>query len=80
MIIINIDGWMNGKKEVFYLTKHTLHFFYGFMALDIKKDHSYNKRKKHFKQQCLFYMHHPTDRIVHIATFVIPVVQNKLEL
>ena len=27
------------------------------------------------KQQGIFYMHHPTDRTVHTAAFVIPVVQ-----
>ena len=72
-----MDEW---KERSVLFNKTHITFFYGFMALDIKKDHSYNKRKNHFKQQRLFYMHHPTDRIVHIATFVIPVVQNKLEL
>ena len=27
--------WKEGKKEMFYLTMHSRHFIYGYMALDI---------------------------------------------
>ena len=29
-----------GRKEAFYLTMHTSHFIYGYMASDIIKNHS----------------------------------------
>ena len=29
-----------GKKEMFYLTMHSTHFIYGYMASDMVKDHS----------------------------------------
>ena len=36
----------NGRMEMFYLTTHSTHFIYGYMALDI----------------WLFYIHYTTDR------------------
>ena len=31
-----MDGWMDGRKEMFYLTTHSTHFLiYGYMASDI---------------------------------------------
>ena len=42
-----LHGWMDGlldvegRKEMFYLTMHSTHFIYGYMASDIwVKDHS----------------------------------------
>ena len=37
---------INGTKEMFYLTTHSTHFIYGYMALDIimVKDHSDSER------------------------------------
>ena len=29
------DTWKEGRKEIFYLTKHSTHFIYGYMASDI---------------------------------------------
>ena len=29
-----------GRKEMFYLTTHSTHFIYGYMASDMVKDHS----------------------------------------
>ena len=52
------------------------------------KDHSDNEKGKPLpphgllfpiKQQGLFYMHHPTDRIAHTTAFVTPVVEHWLE-
>ena len=31
---------MEGRKEMFYLTMHSTHFIYGYMASDMVKDHS----------------------------------------
>ena len=33
-----------GRKEIFYLTTHSTHFIYGYMASDMVKDHSDNER------------------------------------
>ena len=30
-----IGRWMEGRKEMFYLTTHSTHFIYGYMASDI---------------------------------------------
>ena len=32
--------WLEGRKEMFYLTMHSTHFIYGYMASDMVKDHS----------------------------------------
>ena len=32
------------KKEIFYLTMHSTHFIYGYMASDMVKDHSDSER------------------------------------
>ena len=29
------DGWVEGRKEMFYLTTHSTHFIYSYMASDI---------------------------------------------
>ena len=31
-------GHMDGRKEMFYLTTHSTHFIYGYMASDIWKE------------------------------------------
>ena len=33
-----------GKKEMFYLTTHSTHFIYGYMASHMVKDHLYSER------------------------------------
>ena len=73
------------EREMFYLTTHSTHFIYGYMASDIwlrtilivRKetrcrhiDYSYRLTAR------FFYMHHPTDRITHTTTFVTPVVEH----
>ena len=37
-------GSMEGRKEMFYLTTHSTHFIYGYMASDKVKDHSDNEK------------------------------------
>ena len=70
---------------MFYLTTHSTHFIYGYMASDIimVKDHSDSERGNmgyYFRLTArLFYMHHPTDRIAHTTAFVTPVVEHWLE-
>ena len=41
-------GRKEGRKEMFYLTTHSTHFIYGYMASDIimVKDHSDSERGK----------------------------------
>ena len=34
VVVINHND-MNGRKEMFYLTMHSTHFIYGYMASDI---------------------------------------------
>ena len=31
----SVNGWLEGRKETFYLTMHSTHFIYGYMASDI---------------------------------------------
>ena len=73
---------------MFYLTTHSTHFIYGYMASDMVKDHSDSKKGNPLPPHRLlfpisskgyFYMHHPTDRIAHTTAFVIPVVEPWLE-
>ena len=78
------------EREMFYLTTHSTHFIYGYMAsyiwlrtiLIMRKE----TRCRHIgysyrlTQQGFFYMHHPTDRITHTMAFVTPVVKHWLIL
>ena len=74
---------------MFYLTTHSTHFIYGYMASDIWLRTILIVRKEtccrhigysfRLKKQGLFYMHHPTDRIIHTTAFVTPVVEHWLE-
>ena len=50
-----------GRKEMFYLTTHSTHFIYGYMASDIWLRTILIVRKEtRCCQQGFFYMHHPT--------------------
>ena len=40
------EGRKEGRKEMFYLTTHSTHFIYGYMASDVVKDHSDSERGK----------------------------------
>ena len=67
---------------MFYLTTHSTHGV-GHMV----KYHSDSEMKPTAatwatlsdKQQVFFYIHHPTDRILHTTAFVTPVVEHWLE-
>ena len=68
------------EREMFYLTMHSTHFIYGYMASDIWLRTILIVRKEtHCRQQGFFYMHHPTDRITYTTAFVTPVVEHWLE-
>ena len=70
---------MQGRKELFYLTMNAI---YSYMASDMVKDHSDSKKGNTLPPIHWIYfliMHHPTDRIVHIMAFVIPVVEHWLK-
>ena len=73
---------------MFYLTMHSTHFIYGYMASDIwlrtilivrKETRCHHIATLIDYQQGFFYMHHPTDRITHTMAFVTPVVEHWLE-
>ena len=64
-----------GRKEMFYLTTHSTHFIYGYMASGIWLRTILIVRKE---TRCR-HMHHPTDRITHTTAFVTPVVEHWLE-
>ena len=64
---------------MFYLTMHSTHFIYGYMASDSKRE---NLMPLH---GLLFlisskgsFVYHPTDRITHTKAFVTPVVEHSL--
>ena len=77
------------EREMFYLTTHSTHFIYGYMASrHMVKDHSDSEKGNPLPPHRLllsinskgfFYMHHPTDRITHTTAFVTPVVEHWLE-
>ena len=79
-----------GRKEMFYLTTHSTHFIYGYMASDIYmvKDQSDSERGNPTTPHWLlfpinskgyFICNIPTDRIAHTTAFVTPVVEHWLE-
>ena len=35
VVIFLVNNWKEGRKEMFYLTTHSTHFIYGYMASDI---------------------------------------------
>ena len=72
---------------MYYLTTHSTHFIYGYMASDMVMYHTDSERGKTLPPHGLlfpinskcFYMHQPTDRIAHTTAFVTPVVEHYLE-
>ena len=71
---IHFDQPVEGRKELFYLTMHSTHFIYGYMASDIwlrtilivrKETRCHHIATLIDYQQGFFYMHHPTDRMTH---------------
>ena len=77
-----------GRKGMFYLTTHSTHFIYDYMASDMVKDNSDSESGNPLPPHGLlfpisskrfFYMHHPTDRITHNMAFVTPVVEQWLD-
>ena len=88
--IVVSQATVEGRKEMFYLTTHSTHFIYGYMASDIWLRTILIVRKKtrcrhigySFRlaaRVLFFYMHHPTDMITHTTAFVTPVVEHWLE-
>ena len=76
------------EREMFYLTTHSTHFIYGYMASDIWLRTILIVRREtrcrhigysfRLAARVLLYAHH-TDRITHTTTFVTPVVEHWLE-
>ena len=64
-------------KEMFYLTSHSTHFIFGYMAAVNR----YSERGNPFPPLGLLspIMHHPTDRIAHTTACVILVAEHWLE-
>ena len=64
------------KERRFYLTIHSTHFIYGYMASDVVKERG-NPLPQYWllfliSSKVCFYMHHPTDRITYTTAFVTP--------
>ena len=76
-----------GRKEMFYLTMHSTHFIYSYMASDIwlrtilivREETRCRHIGYSVRLAARVYMHHPTERIVHTTAFVTPVVDHWLE-
>ena len=72
---------------MFYLTTHSTHFIYGYMASDMVKDHSDSERGNLLPQHGLLFPINSKgsfictipDRIAHTTAFVTPVVEHWLE-
>ena len=71
---------------MFYLTTHSTHFIYGYMASDHSDSEKGNPLSPHMlllsnnsKGSFISYMHHPTDRITHTTAFVTQVVEHWLK-
>ena len=73
---------------MFYLTTHSTHFIYGYMAsniwlrtiLIVSKETRFRHIGYSYRLTArVFYMHHPTDRITHTTAFVTPVMEHWLE-
>ena len=84
--LLVLDLLNTERKEMFYLTMHSTHFIYGYMASDIRWRTTQIAREETCLRHIgysfrlgLFYMHHPTDRIAHTTAFVTPVVEHWLE-
>ena len=70
---------------MFYLTTHSIHFIYGYMASNIwlrtilivrKETHCSHIGYSFRLTANFFYMHYPTDKIAHTTPFVIPVMEH----
>ena len=70
---------------MFYLTTHSAHFIYGYMASDMVKDHSDSEKGNPLPPHRLLYTINSkgyficTDRIAHTTDIVTPVVEHWLE-
>ena len=73
---------------MFYLTTHSTHFIYGYMASDIwlrtilivrKETRCHHIGYSYRLTARVLFMHHPTDRITHTTAFITPVVEHWLE-
>ena len=74
---------------MFYLTTHSTHFIYGYMASDIwlrtilivREETCCHHIGYSFRLAAgvLLYSHNPTDRIAHTTAFVTPVLEHWLE-
>ena len=71
------------EREMFYLTTHSTHFIYGYMASDIWLRTILIVRKETHCRYIGYYFRLiarvPTERIAHITAFVTPVVEDWLE-
>ena len=77
-IVLYFIIYIYREREMFYLTTHSTHFIYGYMASDIWLKTILMVRKEG-NLQGFFYMHRSTDRITHTTAFVKPVVEHWLE-
>ena len=79
--------YVSTQTYMFYLTMHSTHFIYGYIASGVVKDHSDSERGILLLPHGLlfpisskvFYMYYPTYRIPHTTDFVTRVVEYWLE-
>ena len=90
MIVFQSGSYQREReREMFYITTHSTHFIYGYMASDIWLRTILIVRKEtrcrhigysyRLTARVILYMHHPTDRITHTTAFVTPIVEHWLE-
>ena len=80
MLPLNVFHDSNGRKEMFYLTTHSTHFIYGYMASDSERGNPLLPHGLLFQinSKGSFICTIP-DRIAHTTAFVTPVVEHWLE-
>ena len=85
--VLLMFSWMEGRKEMFYLTTHSTHFIYGYMESDIwlrtilivRKETRCRHIGYSYRLTARVILYAPTDRITHTTAFVTPVVEHWLE-
>ena len=90
MCTLNTLTWPDQRereREMFYLTTHSTHFIYGYMASDMVKDHSDSEKGNPLPLHRLLlsinskgsFICTIPDRITHTMAFVTPVVEHWLD-
>ena len=84
-VVTRFNLTLKGRKEMFYLTMHSTHFIYEYMASDIwlrtiliaREETRCHHMDCSFRLAAKVLLY--TDRIIHTTAFVTPVVEHWLE-